>query len=639
MEFFKINLRLVMIFFLISLLILEIKADNINESAGQVLDGLKGAWDGASGMVSGMAQSFGYVPSDYTYNLCAWNDSPGMVGVVKQEVTKVLGAGFSGPVTRYAKLLPYTNTGDWMKEQLYFTLWLLIEKDNVDYNEYKTKIDDYALMGTAFPGLGNAIMAFAGSIVTTEALEKYELLSKNISQKDLENVYHYRAYTDKGVIKGEYLGAKTTTQEFSGVFYNGSSSSDISLQFIKDGITYKVALEAGTFSLLNSTSGNPTSIRPGKAETRGFTFYQGSTILAAMPIHEKGICNLQLDPATNKLIPGSAMVYTYEVYSGKKGPAIGMQGLAIGNFRQPLDQDPKKNVVRDVNPMECHAWYQSAQQAQKEVEETAKPTDAKQLFHDFTEQVWIFYKTKDYSYSKKINAGDVIDFTLIRPRISEKSTWLYVVALETDDDKKALNFLNRLNDGKIGEKIKEPISSIGKFDESTVLTTMQSNTHGVIDDTKGTGSSGIKGYVLLADNALPRGVGTGPFYYQIRPPVVDIGQLVDLFSSNLDEKRFANGAGSTNELTTKIEKWILLYPKNNKQIITEVTTYLQEKGADSLMIDPKASTRTLNNEGKKAVDIIVSGPVSIAHYPRQQQAGSNGYVYTLGDVPKGWPSK
>jgi hypothetical protein len=631
MKFLKLKAAKFFHFFLlITLCIFCVKAD---DSADEALGNLKDVWDGASKFVTGMAQSFGYVPSDYVYSVRVWNDSPGDVGVAKQEVTKVMGASFSGKVVRSVVLKPYTNTGDWLHEKLYFVLWLLIDKGNTNYDEYKTKIEDYAYDGTlVFPGFGSAIGALIGSIMTTQALEKWELYSKTISQKDEDNVYYFRAYTDKGTIKGEYLGAKTTTNDFSGVFYN-SSNTNVSIKFMKDSLTYQALLEPGTFSLLNSTTTNPTSIRPGANEQRAFTFYQDSKVLAAIPISSEGICNMTQDPTTNKLVAGAPMVCTYEVFQGKNGPAIGIQGLAIGHYNQPFDSNnPTKSVVRDINPMQCHFWYQSADQATK----SQKEPSSSQAFFNLPEQVWIFYKTKDYQYQKKVSAGDLIDFTLLRPRLSEKNAWLYVAGLQTTDDKKALNFLNRLADGAIGEDLKEPVTAISQFNENINLETIQPNNHGVIDDTKG---SGIKGYVLLADKVLPRGVGFGPFYYQIRPLVVQLGQLIDLFGSYLNAKLFAKVSDMNQEVSQKIEQWITMYPQNNQTVITQVTDYLQQKGVDQLITNTVSPTRSLNERGKNAVTTLVSGPVSIAHYPYQQQAGTNEYVYYLGAAPDGWPTK
>jgi hypothetical protein len=633
MNYFKVKKAIVFHLFMMLSFAFYVHAQDASNSADQALSNLKGMWDGASKFVTGMAQSFGYVPSNYVYSFRVWNDSPGDVVAASQEVTKVLGAGFSGRVSDYLRLLPFTNSHEhFSAKKLYFIVWILGDKDTINYGQYETKIKDYAIKGAEYSlgPLGAGLGAFIGSIETTEALEKWKLYSKTISQPDEKNIYYYRAYTHKGQIQGEYLGIKTTTQEFTGVFYN-SSNTDVSVKFMKDAITYQAMLESETFSLLNSTTDNPFSIRPEKNEQRAFTFYQGNTVLAAIPISAEGICNMQEDPATQKMVAGAPMVYTYEVSNGQSGPEVSMQGLAVGHYDQPFDQaDLTKEVVRDINPMRCHFWYQSAEQAQA----SEKQADTTQVPFTMTEDVWIFYKTKDFTYQKKVDAGAVIDFALLRPRISEKDSWLYIAALKTTDDKKALSFLNRLADGVIGQDLKEPVSSISQFNENTVLTTMQSNSHGKIDDTKG---SGIQGYVLLADKILPRGVGIGPFYYQIKPTMVHLGQLTELISSYLNPKLFTTVSDMNQEVTHKVEQWIKLYPQNNQTVISQVTDYLQQKGVDQI-ITVASSARTLNAQGNKAVQTLVSGPVSIAHYPHQQQAGTNKYVYYLGATPTDWPA-
>ena len=85
---------------------------------------------------------------------------------------------------------------------------------------------------------------------------------KNIAYPDATIIfYHYRAYSDRTIPKVEYLGIKTTTPEFNGVFLN-SATQAVSLQYMKNGVTYVVTLEPDTFSLLSSDSWVKNSIRP-----------------------------------------------------------------------------------------------------------------------------------------------------------------------------------------------------------------------------------------------------------------------------------------------------------------------------------------------------------------------------------------
>ncbi len=635
----KVNFYI--LFFLITNMFSIIRSD-LQDS----INSLKNSWDGGKnfveGMVRGIVGSVGVCfEADWShcvYSPRIWNDSPGVIFVAKQDLTKVLGAGFSGGLTRQQALWPYTDTGagdgSWWHEDLNFILWLLRAKNNGEdegYSQYKTKVKDYAAKGSVVPGFGSAIGALAGSIVTTEEMEKYSFFDKKLSQShgDPDNWYYYRAYTYQGQLKGEYLGIKTTTPEFNGVFYN-SSKEPITLEFAKDSQNYKVLLEAGTFSLLNSSSSVTNSIRPPATQERAFTFYQADTVIAAMPIRAEGICNMQEDATTKKMVPGAPMVYTYEIADTQQGPQVSLQGLAIGNYDQPFDTtDPQKSVVRDINPMHCHFWYQSAAQAQ-----AAAKSD--QLYLDIPVPLWIFYKTADYSYQQKVKPEDVIDFSLIRPRLSEKNAWLYVVGIQTTDDTKAVQFLTRLADGVIGQDLKEPVTAINNFNENMVLVKTLPNTHGLIDDSAG---SGVKGFVLLADNVTPRGVGYGPFYYQINPCIVQLDQLASLLSSYLNSSLFASADAMNQEINKKITQWVKLYPTDNKTVASQLTDLLTQKGIDQIITNTAAPQRTLNEYGKQGVTTLTSGPVSIANIPTLYQAGSNLYVYNLGAVPAGWPSK
>ena len=74
------------------------------------------------------------------------------------------------------------------------------------------------------------------------------------------------------------------------------------------------------------------------------------------------------NPDPNKAptyVPADPMLYTYEVFQGSQGLDVSMQGLGIGNYTQTVGKDSTKNVVRDINPLECHVWYQSSDQYKK----------------------------------------------------------------------------------------------------------------------------------------------------------------------------------------------------------------------------------------------------------------------------------
>lgn len=629
------------------------------DTKDQALDVAKKGWDGASQFWQGVKQSFGFVDSAYVYSFRVWNDSPAPVYVAAQSITGILGAQFAGDIKRDMVIGPSFDTGTYFNNQhLYIGVWLCADKNNVDYSSYKNMVEKATEigagigagvgMGIASPltaALGAGLGALVGGEVTTHALEKYSILEKNIplGVKNDPNIYHYRAYTHQGDIKAEYLGINTTTDQFSGMFYNSTSDNNIFLEFAKDEQQYKVTLEAGTFSLLNSTTTVPNSIRPPANKIRAFTFYQDSSVIGAIPIGSEGIMSMVYDDKSKNLVPGAPLVYTYQIYRNKNGQVnLGMQGLAIGNHDQPLDlQDSTKSVTRDINPTESHIWIQSAQQAQKITDNQMIKKDYSSVPFDSTDIIWLTYKTKDYVLQKKLDIGSVLNFNLIRPTLSEKEAWLYIVSLNTKDDSKAIQFLNRLSDGTIGKDAR--VSTITQFDPKTELGQLLPNTNGVVADTQ-QGGSGITGIVLLTDVLTPYGVSIGPFYYTIPPAQLRIDQLAQGIINYLDPTLFTAPTSGTvqdammQDLASLFPQWISGYATNKQNAITQVTSYLQTKGVGGLFTNPQASGsgRILNDTGKLILNSIITGPVSLANPPLLRQAGTNWYVFGLGEKPTDW---
>lgn len=598
-------------------------------------DQLTNAFNDAWGSVKGYGENFGMgiaesfsgkcIKDDCNYTLMVWNDSPGPINVAIEDVKKVLGINFDGDITRTETVLPFTHIGGesngvfWHMD-LYFKVALQWDENN--------------------PGLYES---YSASKKPTNPTNWKTMFRKNIAYPDAKNIYYYRTYTDKAMPKAEYLGIKTTTNEFNGVFTNSAAQSVI-LKFIKNGQTYQATLEPGSFSLLSSDSQVKNSIRPAKdaTEKRFLTFLKDGNVVAALPLMPDGICGMQPNPAKpGEFIPSEPMLYTYEVFQNGQNVDVGMQGLAIGHYPQTLGADAKKNVVRDINPMECHVWYQSIDDYKKKMD----PQDTDVPFEP-DGQVWISYMTKDSTFQKKIKSGDVIDFSLLRPLVSEKKSSLFVVFVATHDEAKAKAFIKRLTDGVIGQDALEPVVKVSNFDAATVLSDVKSNLKGIIDDTKGSGNSGVKGLVLLVDHFSPRGLGYGPYYYNISPALLRIDQLSGLFTTFLDAKKISSDKENLKEklkafadtLDKKIVAWIAAYQTNKSGTTQEITKFIQQYGADGFF-ETKAGSKTFNALGQHGLDMLLTGPVSFANYPLIYQAGSNEFILLAGDKPKDWPAK
>jgi hypothetical protein len=567
-----------------------------DDPAQDALNSLKDAADMAGKFVDGMVGSFGYVDPAYVNSFKVINDTAQEIGVARRTDLKILGASFSGDVGDRLKLAPYTDSGDFYTDKhLNFTV--LIEQS------------------VQVTGLG--------------AISKI-LFEKGVplTVKNDTNTYYYRAYENRGQIRIEYLGVKSMTPAFSGVFYN-SFPKPVKLSFIKDGQNYTVTLEPNTFNLLNSTPDNSTSIRPGAGEHRNFTFTDGTTTVK-IPITAQGVCNMVLDDKTQQLVPGTPMVYTYEVYSNNGVMAVSSQGLAIGNYTEPVDpQKPDTSLVRDINPISAQVWYQSL--AQTSASAGAQPPS----LYPMPGQVWALYFTTDQTIAQKLTAGAVQKLTLIRPLLSKKQAILSIVALESTDDAKAKIWIDRFAKGTIGS-YQMPVSTT-QFDPSQAVVNQAPTDYGIVDDTQGTGSSGIKGRVLLSDVFLSQGIGQGPFYYTVQQPIIYPDSLVNTLASVIDSKTYGTSTAEAiiKELTTQVTDWIKMYGGNGAAAKSALISYLQVHGIPEIF---NAGSKNLNLQGQRFVDAFTTGALSLMNLPIVYQGGVNNFVFSLDKKPDNWPT-
>jgi len=565
------------------------------ESVKQIKAGI----DTAGKFVDGMIGSFGYVDPSYVYSFKVVNDSSGKIKAARREISKVMGASFEGSIGEHLELQPYTDSGDFYKN-IHLNFSVLLQKD-----------EPIELFGKP-------------AVATKTIFEK----GVPLTIKNDPNVYYYRAYENRGQLQAEYLGVKTQTTAFSGVFYN-SFGKPLKLTFIKDGQTYITTLEPNTFNLLNSTPDNPTSVRPGAGEQRNFTFTDGTTTVK-IPITQLGVCNMVLDDKTQKLVPGSPMVYTYEVYSNNGVMAVSSQGLAIGNYTEPVDpKNPNTPVVRDINPVNLEIWYQSIAQASANAGDQAPPLYA------IPGQVWALYQNDDSKVAQKLTAGSVQKISVLRPLLSKKQSLLYVVALETTDDNKAQKWIDRLLKGAIGTNVAS-VSSTASFDPSQAIINQQPVDYGIIDDTQGSGSSGVKGRILLIDPFISQGIGQGPYYYTIQPPILYADQLVGTLAAVIDTKSFSgtSDADIIKQLNQQVATWIKSYGGNGIAGKAAVTSYIQAHGITELF---NAGSKVLNLQGQRFIDAFTTGPLSLTQLPLAYQNGVNNFVFYLDKKPDNWP--
>jgi hypothetical protein len=494
------------------------------------------------------------------------------------------------------------------------------------------------------------------------------------SDADVENdesVYFYRVYRDKTGVKSEYLQWGGTvkvpgqTTEFLGTFYVSSKQKDLFLTFYKDGASYTVALEPGSFNLLQSTPGVTESIRPSLAnqftEKFGFQIYQGNPASGGskntyIPISSYGPAYVgdartkaeysATPPAPMKPIVGGPRPYTYELFDVQVQGALGVACHSMREGEYPMPATPNKQEVRDINPIQCHIWLQSVEESmvQKTKDYEQNLLDAQKLGKKIpslyseipvnsSDQMWIAYQTADSSVIQKLTSR-ITTFKVLRPRLSEKLARMYICSVATTDDKKAQQFMQRLASQVITLPAShQEVTEITPATVAQAIAKMQPNTYGIITDTTGNGATGLSAHLLATDIFLPNGLGSSDRYYYIYPPSLLVGNLAGMLP--LEKPISGDDFGA---FSRQVATWITSYISTGKDAaIQAVTSYLQQFGAKELFVDQTATgnQRVLTAQGKKFVESFVTGAISIAHPPLVWKAGLS-YPIVQNTPPKGF---
>ena len=635
---------------------------SLDDASKQISSAPQQAYDGGSSFIKGVAQSFGYCPDDYVYNFEVWNDTPQSLFVAAQKIINVQGASFDSEVDSTSEVKPYSTTGNsfYNKNICHLSVWLCKNQDQCKVG-YKGKVS----------------VSQADLTNNTFFYKKID-----VTEKD-PTIYYFHMYSEQGIPQGEFLGPGllagpiTTSNEFDGIFYNKTTSS-AQLRFIKDNTPYTVTLEPQSWSLLSSTSTIVNSIRPKDQDKRTLDFILSTNSTVSIPLASKGLAYSYDNKQTEQksIIPAT---YTYALYEdAAKKQGVDIQGISMGNADQPgvifkeakialfgtksSYNYPSINRVRDINPVTCLLWYQSAQQATTELAHADTSTASTMIPYNSWEQCWLSYVTKDATIQQKITPGTVATISLLRPQLAEQTGTLYVVAFATTDSNKITQFLKRLAGGLIGkEATYSTIDSSMPLTESHQL--LSQNLHGLITDTQDKEASGISGIILLADTFTSRGMGEGPFYYKIPPSLLQLDDtFFTLITSLLDTTVFNTPDQHTsiiNHLKTAMAEWVALAAqkqsvinsigitkKNYKQpsifgkiedIVPDLVSYLKQHGDKRIFINPQAvgDARTFNEQGKQVLYTLLFGPLSITNPPLLRQAGTNYSV--VGGKPAAWP--
>lgn len=617
-------------------------ADEFQDALRQIEHKGKNTLKGIETFGKSFAQSFGVPLPEFKYSYIFVNDAPKPILGAEFQIINFMGTRFEGKVTKHKVIAPgETSTNDFFNRQLYFKVFMCSTSNTSEIYRYGNAVQDFLKFGAvgALPGL--AVAAFAGSEKALATLQKYAFLEDLVYPwpPHDKNIYFYRAYSHKGVLKGEFLDIKTFTQKFAGQFYN-STDKDIRLTFEKDMHTYTVTLEKQSFNLLNS-SDLPYSIRPPSDQKKYFSFFEGSKNkpFDQYPIPSEGIAypipgkDGKIEHTEKWGLPkaGAPMLYTYELYRNKEGdPQLGLQALSLGWYDQPVS-----GRVRDINPANCHVWLKSAEQIinqEQDTSYTSRPINS-------LEDTWFFYKTNDQLIKQKLTPGAPVTINLIRPQISETKAQLIITSIISDkstyDSTPIFNvlFTNNFIEKNLNASV------LSSFDVNNMKDIFDQKLHSIITDKP----SNLQAAIKIVDTFYPYGTGTGPFYYSIEPDVLQIDQFAHAiyFDNNWYTKDPTSGAlvlkeEVYKELYEKLPQWIKLYRSNKNSATQELQNYLKTYGHASIFNNGK---QELNEQGKMLLQQLLDGPISLKNYPLLRKGGVSHYIFNFGKQPENWPSE
>jgi len=621
MGVFRVHLKsfFLLVLALLSSRILNGQAGGAQANANTLNSQVKNVPNKLGDMVKGVGESFGYCPDEFKYTMVVYNDSFEPVHVDLRNVVSVQGVKFKSTSKKKQTIQP-DGSHTFNKEHLCHGIVEMSAASNDDMLNHKFDV-----------------------------------------VKDDKKTYYYHGFSLHGKSEGEFMGPTwyggpyTTSAEFNGVLFN-NTDTDISVSFPFDKKTYKVTLEKGSFNVLSTDETN--SIRNETVATFDFTWKGGDK---KRSIPSLGLANKFTDPNTkkSKVVP---IAYTYEV-SGSGGKyVVNVQGFNIGNYNQVGIKDQAATTppdtlepIRDITPIECEIWYQSADQAAAGV--TGKQKE--EQFINYFGQLWCVYRSNDQTVMQQLKPGDVTDLVLIRPQVSEGKKHLFVFAIDTADTKKAQSYLTNVTKDTSWVTDITKGTAIDPTQPPATFLTQTKLPNGLVKDK----TTGISGTLLLIDTFIPDGGGVQKkHYYQIKPSVLLAGNMfLGSMLSNLAITKENTKESLTTALKKQLPAWLATFDTNKdtlkdktinitnltaskdilEKLVPAFTTFLKTYGQSSLFTDTQATgtQREFNTKGLRALYLSLLGPISFSRPPLLMQAGANIYLGTGGKKPDGWGGK
>lgn len=521
------------------------------------LDQLKGVFTGVetfaekfTGIFKMLGQSFGAPPEGYVYSCDVYNDiSNQSVCVAVSEIISFMGGDLPKANGWTVTIIAPGTHHKTDKQPYYFEMF--IKKTDAKYS-------------SCMPYLPHDDMLYRHDATVLSG------------QKDSQNMHYFRAFIGKKLQNGVYVhvpqaeslgylnnnpaqakadpGSVTIGTTLSSLTIYNSSATDYYVGFVnqanaksmtKETCWAYALVQAHSFALLNAAA-PVISLASG---TVGIFDVATGALVQTYNMPAK---------IFQTLPHRASMPYTLEIY---QDPVVGnalqpvcmeMQGLMSGNYDQPIGQ------VRDITPVTCVFWYESAAQL------------AATGYNDLTPgKIWIVSVTSLISdldpESKPViiasaTPGQALQFNITRPSYGKKM-WLYFLYVDTATDSIAQQYISNFFDKFAGKAMlqtyqqqsfnqmnlaKEPVlASVTKKTNVPKALLVQAaqgaltlNGGAVIDSV-----TGVTGYLLGADIFLSSGVGAGPMYYHLQPSQTNNDKLI--VPTATVQNLYISSAGST----------------------------------------------------------------------------------------------
>jgi hypothetical protein len=633
---------------------------NITSFFNSMADSISSAFNSffSSDTLKSLGESFGVVPETYTRSYAIWNDSNVLIYSAQQGMTSMMG----GTIANATGMTNASTIASWLNPG---TLGAVINP-----SETSTTADVTAQSVTT----GTDYTVFAGAPATLTVLDQHLEFNLYIAQtssvtssplyleevttlndENSTKVYHYRAYTAKQwsggtlthVPRVEFLGytqppsttsdddSTTTSSEtatvstsLTGLVFLNNTNDDVQVTFTYNSNPLTITLENNSFNSI-SLYDTTKSLRP---NTFVFNDLDSGDTFASVDFGTVGF---------------SGKMYTLEVYqdAGMSTKAVGLQGIVGGNYDTPISARS-----RDVSPITCNFWRQS-------VAQSSVDSDSASSLLDLPGQVWVVYDSVDTPIMSKVSVGEAISWQLIRPELATGMAYIYFLYIQTTTDSVAKDFIAEFLYGTMGDGVKSMYSQDAAENSSTAITdflaslstelatstsTLTSDQKvaamtGDLDYSLGsmTDAAGTVGYLLGADCFASQGIGATTQNYQLSPAGYSISSLVSIFGMYLTKTTLTNAT---------LESLITTYAQNpstasslvQNLFVSDNKSLGTTNGNYGLYVN---SDNTLTDAGNKALQELLTGPMSLQNPGLYMPVVQNRYALTLsGSSPDGMPA-